>query len=136
VADSSSSPTSAKKSVQNFGSYGRQRPGKTAVSASTPFAYKNEVIEAVTARRRSAAFCTQSAVSKVSATGPCEPTQDRMARALTSQPTWCEMVSGEASEGPEFTFVSGQEGDVVRSAMRHLSGQKAVAPQAPHLHKR
>jgi hypothetical protein len=46
------------------------------------------------------AFCLRPVVSRVSATGPCEPTQDRTARPLTSQPTWCDARSGEAPCGP------------------------------------
>jgi hypothetical protein len=53
-----------------------------------------------TARGRSAAFRIRSVVSRVSATGPCEPTQKSTARPLTFLPTWCGVVSGEAPYGP------------------------------------
>jgi hypothetical protein len=46
------------------------------------------------------ALCLRSVVSRVSATGPCEPAQDRTARPMTSQPTWCDVGLGGAPSGP------------------------------------
>jgi hypothetical protein len=54
----------------------------------------------VTPRLRSPVFCTQSVVSSVSATGPCEPAHNNTAKLLTVLPTWCDVVSGEAPLGP------------------------------------
>jgi hypothetical protein len=68
-------------------------------------------------------FGIRSVVSSVSATEPCEPTQDSTRRLLTRQPTWYDMVSGEAPYGPvcwcHWDGMQGVRGSSPLSSTRH-----------------
>jgi hypothetical protein len=79
-----------------------------------------EVIEAGIARRRSPGCYIRSVLSRVSATGPREPTQDRTARPLTFQPTWGDVGSGGVPSG----LVCGCHGD-------GMQGSGVQIPSAP-----